>query len=532
MVVPFFTLAAQSPSRQRTFRNLVVAHVLLLVAAAWGLSRMEDSLKPMAHLGHVMLVAGIVEGAVLVGWRLAQLPKSQALEFLLVSRLEPRRLLLAEALVGLARLGLVTLAGAPVFAWMTATGYLDPVDGPALLVLPFTWGALTGLGLTTWAYEPLRVRRWGERIILGLILIYLLVGVLAGEHLKNWLRWFSDDTERWVVNGFLAFHRYNPFALLFAWLQNDDGLPWTPMLWLQAAALATAGFLLLRSMWHLKGHFDDLHYQPAIDRSKKRRRVLGDKPLAWWAVKRVMNYSGRINLWLIGAFGSVYALYAVAGDAWPAWLGTRVFQICDQMGGLPVLAAGLVTLAAVPAAFQYGLWDANAQDRCRRLELLLLTDLKARDYWEAAAAAAWRRGRGYFAIATGMWLAAVLSGQAGIGQVLTALAAGVLLWSLYFALGFRAFSAGIQTNGLGLLLTVGMPLLAFVLARTSVSGLAVLTPPGSVYYAGARPITWLAVVGAALFAVVTLGITRHALAHCDRDLRKWYDRHHGSKVMS
>jgi hypothetical protein len=532
MVAPFFTLAAQSPSRQRTFRNLAVAHILLLVGTAWGLSRMEDAHKPMVHLGHVMLVAGIVEGAALVGWRLAQLPKSQALEFLLVSRLEPRRVLLAEALVGLARLGLVTLAGAPILAWMTATGYLDPTDGPALLILPFTWGALTGLGLTTWAYEPLRVRRWGEKIIMGLILVYLVIGVLAGEHLKNWLRWFSDDTERWAVNGFLAFHRYNPFALLFTWLQNEDGLPWTPMVWVQAGAVTTVVLLLLRAMGRLKGHFHDLHYQPAIDRSGKRRRAMGDRPLAWWAVKRVMNYSGRINLWLIGAFGSVYAVYTVAGDAWPAWLGTRVFQLCDQMGGLAVLAAGLVTLAAVPAAFQYGLWDANAQDRCRRLELLLLTDLKGRDYWDAAAAAAWRRGRGYFAIAVLMWMAAALSGQAGVGQVLTALAAGVLLWSLYFALGFRAFAAGIQTNGLGLFLTLGMPLLAFALGRTSVNALTVLTPPGSVYHAGAGPLSWLGVGGAAVFAILTLGITRHGLAHCDRNLRKWYDRHHGSRVMN
>ena len=49
-----------------------------------------------------------------VGWRLTQLPKSQALEFLLVSPLRPRRLLFAEALVGLAQLGLVTLSGLPV----------------------------------------------------------------------------------------------------------------------------------------------------------------------------------------------------------------------------------------------------------------------------------------------------------------------------------------------------------------------------------------------------------------------------------
>jgi hypothetical protein len=244
-----------------------------------------------------------------------------------------------------------------------------------------------------------------------------------------------------------------------------------------------------------------------------------------------MNYSGRINLWLIGVFGLLYAFYTVAGDAWPSWLGTRVFQVCDQMGGLAVLATGLVMLAAVPAAFQYGLWDANTQDRCRRLELLLLTDLTARDYWDAAAAAAWRRGRGYFAIAVVLWLAAALSGQAGAGQVLTALAAGVLLWSLYFALGFRAFAAGIQTNGLGLFLTLGVPLLAFVLSRTSMSALAVLTPPGNVYHAGAGPLPWLGVAGAVFFAIVTLGISRQALACCDRDLRHWYELHHGRKVM-
>src|SRR6266849_5365627 len=103
MVAAFFTLAAQSPGRQRTFRNLVVVHILLLVGTAWGLSRMEEVRKPMVHLGHVMLVAGIVEGAALVGWRLAQLPKSQALEFLLVSSLRPWQVYFGEACVSLVR---------------------------------------------------------------------------------------------------------------------------------------------------------------------------------------------------------------------------------------------------------------------------------------------------------------------------------------------------------------------------------------------------------------------------------------------
>ncbi|WP_410971866.1 hypothetical protein, partial [Salmonella sp. SAL4445] len=79
-----------------------------------------------------------------------------------------------------------------------------------------------------------------------------------------------------------------------------------------------------------------------------------DGPLAWWAVRRVTKYSGRINLWLAGGFGVLYALFTVAGPHWPAWLGRQVFVMFDQFGGIPVLATGLVLLAAVPAAFQYG----------------------------------------------------------------------------------------------------------------------------------------------------------------------------------
>ena len=66
--------------------------------------------------GTCYLVTDFVEGATLVGWRLTQLPRSQALEFLLASPLRPGRVLLAEALVGLAQLGLVTLSGLPVLA--------------------------------------------------------------------------------------------------------------------------------------------------------------------------------------------------------------------------------------------------------------------------------------------------------------------------------------------------------------------------------------------------------------------------------
>jgi hypothetical protein len=531
MFYPFFALAAQSPTRQATFRRLVRMHLLLLAGACWMLSRQPIG-RPATLLGHLTLVAGIVEGALLVGWRLTQLPRSQALEFLLVSPLRPPWLLLAETMVGLAQLGLATLAGLPVLLLLVADGRLDPLDPLPLLLMPFTWGAITGLGLTVWAYEPRGVRRWGERIVLGLVLLYLIVGVLAAENLRHWLNHFLPDVSIALLRGFAALHTHNPFGVLQYWLENHAAIAGERMAGLQAAALVVLALLLVRAARRLQGHFRDRHYQPVRDVSREYRPRIGERPLSWWAVKRVTEYSGRINLWLAGGFGALYALYLLAGAHWPPWLGQRVFQLCDEIGGIAGLTTGLVVLAAVPAAFQYGLWDSNAQDRCRRLELLLLTRLEARDYWEAAAAAAWRRGRGYLGVALLLWMAAAIAGRAPVAQVSSALASAVLLWSLYFALGFRAFSRGMQANGLGLLLTVGLPLAAYALTRLGGPIFAALTPPGLVYSAHAPANSWIWLFGPALLAALTLLVARRSLRDCDRELRRWYDRHHGSKIMS
>src|SRR4051812_41481041 len=97
-------------------------------------------------------------------------------------------------------------------------------------------------------------------------------------------------------------------------------------------------------------------------------------------------------------------------------MGRRIFQMCDTVGGAAALASALVVLAAVPAAFQYGLWDSSVQDRCRRLELLLLTSLRPRDYWDAAAAAAWVRGRAYFFVALLLWGAALMGGRLRLSE--------------------------------------------------------------------------------------------------------------------
>jgi hypothetical protein len=534
MLSPFFHLAMLSPGRQRTFRRAVVAHLLVLTGGAWVVLQSGGPNAP-ALLGQVLLIAGIVEGAVLIGWRLAQMPKSKALEFLLVSPLRPQRLLLAEAAVGVGRLALVTLSGLPVLGLLVVGGRLEPVDLMPLVVMPFTWGMVTGLGLTTWAYEPSTIRRWAERVVLALVVFYLAIGVLVGEHLTRWLAWLPQDFARLFQNSFEALHRYNPFAVVQYWLEEDPGVAWERALGLEIAALATVGLLLLRSSGRLKEHFHERHYRPVTDDSPADTAGIGNRPLAWWAVRRVMEYSGRANLWLAGGFGVLYAAFTVAGPHWPDWMGRRAFEIFGQMGGIPAVATALVVLAAVPAAFQYGLWDSNAQDRCRRLELLMLTELAAEDYWDAAAAAAWRRGRGYFGVAVLLWAAAAVAGQATVPQVVAALAASVILWGLYFAIGFRAFSRRLQANGLGSLLTLGLPVLTLVLyqvgKRFGWPEVAALVPPGGVYLASSGPASWAWLPGPVLAAVAALAISRYALAHCTSDLRRWYELHHGQKVV-
>jgi hypothetical protein len=240
-----------------------------------------------------------------------------------------------------------------------------------------------------------------------------------------------------------------------------------------------------------------------------------------------MEYSGRVNIWLAGGFGVVYAAYLIAGDAWPAWMGQTVFHVFERMGGAPALITGLVVLAAVPAAFQYGLWDSTASDRCRRLELLLLTELGGPDYWHASLSAAWRRGRGYVTVAGLLWLAMWLSGRAAPDQVALSVAAAVILWSFSFAVGFATFSSGRQANGLGLILTLGLPLASAALIRTNSPLLSALLPPGAVYSALTNPPSWTWLVGPVIVAFATLWMSRKVLLHCEARLRSWYDANQG-----
>src|SRR5207244_1762061 len=53
----------------------------------------------------------------------------------------------------------------------------------------------------------------------------------------------------------------------------------------------------------------DEQYRPVLVNNDVPRQPVGDEPLTWWAVKRVSRYAGRINVWLAGGFGILYAAY-------------------------------------------------------------------------------------------------------------------------------------------------------------------------------------------------------------------------------
>lgn len=532
MLKPFFAAAMIAPGRQAAFRRVAVGHVLLvaILAYAAGRARHPDSL---VAVGYFALILGMVEGAALVGWRLTQMPKSQALEFLLTSPVQPRRVFLAEALVGIARFALVWLAGLPVFAGLVFTGAIDPGDLAPLAVMPFAWGVACGVVLTAWVYEPVSVRRVGELIGLGGVLVYLVVGVLAAERLADWLMALPDRAGSLLFRSVVFLRDWNPFGFVKYWFDPATAR-WVAWERFEISLLATAAITLLagtRAAFRLRGHFHDRHYKPIDSSRESQLERIGDRPLSWWAVRRVMEYSGRVNLWLAGGFCLLYAAYLVAGDHWPAWMGRLVFVLFERWGGAPMVAAAMAVMAAVPAVFQFGLWDPTVQDRCKRLELLLLTDLVGRDYWHASLSASWKRGRGYLFAAGVLWLALGVSSRNTWAEVLAAAGGGGLLWAFSFTVGFRAFATGNQTNGLASLMTVGMPLVLFGLVRAGLNSAAALVPPGLSYTPVGLGLSWAWLVSAMGYTALIVWLTRQGLRRCDADLRRWYDANQGKKSV-
>jgi hypothetical protein len=191
------------------------------------------------------------------------------------------------------------------------------------------------------------------------------------------------------------------------------------------------------------------------------------------------------------------------------------------------MATMLIVLAAVPAVFQYGLWDATTQDRCRRLELLLLSEINGYDYAHAALSAAWARGRGYLAAALLLWLSLLISGRCDLLQFLATLAGAAILWALCFAVGFRSFARGQQTNGIASLMTLGIPMIVVMCHRLGYPEFAASLPHGWCDSPMRTGLSWPWFVSVSLGLLLTIWLIRSQMRDCVRDLQSWYDQNHG-----
>jgi hypothetical protein len=532
MFTSFFTIAMRAPGRQLGFRRSVVVHTVLLAILSFWLSRNPTD-TTRAVVGQFLLVVGLVEGAAVIGWRLTQLPKSQALEFFLTSPIQPKRLFLAESLVGIARFGLICLAGLPVLIPLLFENILSWPDAFMMLGMPFIWGSIVGVGLTAWVYEPILIRRIGEVFAMLGVLLYLVVGVLAGEHLRLWLEQLPDWLGRACFHIVMFLHTMNPFGVMRYWFETNrvEWLAWERVVHLHLFGSLLFPLLAARAAFRLRGHFQDRHYRPlSSDRVSEVDRIR-DRPLSWWAVRRVMEYSGRVNLWLACGFAMLYSTYIVAGDAWPPWMGKLVFQLFESWGGAPMVATALVVLSAVPAVYQFGLWDSSTTARCQRLELLLLTELNAKDYAHASFSAAWSRGRGYLVGSAMLWIAMMIAGKVMWWDSLAAALGAVAIWALAFAMGYRGFASGNQTNGIASLFTLGLPLALVGLWRIGQLELASLLPIASTFVPMKLGVSLPWAIGFAITTGTAFVLLRTGLDRCDADLRRWYDANQGMKAM-
>ena len=328
MIYQLLFLAVVSPGRQLALRKAVIAHVLILLGCLWAVR--ASPANGGILLGHIVLTVGICEGAILIGWRQTQFPKNLGLEFLLVSPEPPWQLFAGEALVGMLRLGLVTLSGLPILILLMQTGHLDPGDVAVLLALPYISGLVVGLGLTWWVYEPAGFRKLGERFVLLSVLLYLAVGVLAGEQLRNWLTLLPAPLALLVFNAFEALHRYNAFSILQYWMEESPALAWPRLAGLFAASAVAVSFFLIRGACRLLGHFHELHYLPARNRHERRADEMGDHPLSWWAVRRV-RLLGRVNLWLATGVSVLYSLICLQPELADLGWG-EVIELFDRAG--------------------------------------------------------------------------------------------------------------------------------------------------------------------------------------------------------
>jgi|GEM_PF-911096 len=529
-------LAAQmrQPSQAWRLHLWGLSGALALLATVW-IFRPTGPAQTINVVAAVELAMGVLIGGSLTGWRATQLPKTRASEFYLITPVSDWVIVGGEILSGMLRSAYVLLAAAaPVVGWLWGAGWISPAQVAALAFLPVSIGWATGIGITVVAYEPIRVRKFFEGLMLVLVLVYLIgfgfaaLPILQGLN-SGLVTYFNTDL-------LTVIRMLSPRRLL----ATDGGQDLTLgsyVFGFVVLVLIGCGLAVWRLVHRLRPHYlEEIFGQ---QRSQKDYlKPIGANPLSWWTARRVSRFRGRVNLYLGWATILLYSSWLLLGDHWPSYLGTGVMISFKQLGGAVMLGISALQFGLVPVAFLSGLWDSTVQLRIGRLELLLATPLSPREYLEGCIAAGWTRAKGYLPAVVVVWFAGAYAGNYSWTAFAALLVLGVIYTVLFFAIAFRQFArvAGDRaaaTWGIGM--SVAWPLASCALLALNLGRAAALTPLGGMYLLGFKPDVlrarfgmetaelWAIVGGAALFHIgLSIWLLWQAEAKFEQEIRDWF----------
>ena len=532
-------------SRQLRLVAILVIGIASLVIAARlvgpTVSPNPDDL--VSRLAKAHLLVGIVSGGCLVGWRLAQLPKSRALEFTLVAPGSDWEFVGGEALSAMVKLVVVLTAPLPILLLLCGNGWLSGVSVVAIYGVPIAAGCLTGLGLAVAAYEPPWVRQLMERLLLLVIVLYLVICGILGA---TFVPWISAQWHEWRLSGGAVSTvletggQLNPFRLMDDVTSALDSVSAVRVASVICLLLTLSAACLCRLVRRLRPHQYEENYERQFD-ARAYQQSVGTQPLSWWTARRVSRFKGNINLYLAWATIGLYSSWLVLADRWPPWLATPLLWMIESFGGGALLAAAAVQLAVVPTAFLNGLWDSNEQQRAARLELLLVTPLSARQYLAASVTAAWCRGRGYVLAVLVLWCATLYSGRIDAVTTLTLGAVTLVYFLLSFSVMFRFFARSDSDHDVtvrGMFWSVGIPLLTVALFQSGAFVAFAASPLGAVYLLTLPAAARYELVGAngvalsqllwasqAFYFTLSVVLLRRALVCFDAEIRAWFAGH-------
>ncbi|QGJ68736.1 Hypothetical protein PBC10988_3970 [Planctomycetales bacterium 10988] len=510
----------------------------------WIVLRPDHPSQIINYFGWTQFLLAIIIGGSLTGWRVTQFPKTRAAEFFLIIPRNDWELVTAEVLSGMMRTSFLMLVSSPLVCAMWGAGWMGGLEAFALLVVPLLCGWTAGLALTAIAYSPVWFRRLAEKGILVMILIYMVVFGLFTQYfvrgifgyLLSWSR--STDSTWYHPSNLLDY--MNPFQLLGSLGFGDPAL--LPGRLCGVIGLL-GGFCLLTYGWlgwRLRRHYWEENYGQQY-RRKEFLKPIKENPLAWWTARRVSRFRGNVNLYMGWTTIGLYSSYLIFKEQWPPWLGEHLMMFFTMMGGAAVLGPAALQFGLVPIGFLNGLWDSNQQQRVGRLELLLVTDLTARDFFWGSVVASWTRGKWYFAAATVVWAASAYAAEITWGTFLLLFLCGTIYVVCFFSIAFRNFArlrGDRETANWGLSMTVGIPMVTIGIFWLKWGLLGAFTPLGGLYLLAlpedrqqailglSSTGTILLVVGVSLvYLCGAIFLIWTALRKFDAEIHQWFAEH-------